>query len=231
MFKTMRFILGIFTLIGLAMMLLGGYLAYKNSEIEKNGVITTGRIVDLEESRAENSRTYCPVVEYTVDNDVYTLTSSFCSSGYANSVDDTVDVIYLPTNPNDATIYSFDAFYGSAIAIFVMGFIPALIGFLVRLFMSRKNKLGQRLLREGVPVEAKISQVILNTQLKINGRSPHRVIAQRYDTAKNSMVHYYSENLDFDPEPYIQQETVTVYLDKKKPKKYYMDIHSILEME
>lgn len=39
MFKTVRFILGIFTLIGLAMMILGGYLAYKNSEIEKNGVI------------------------------------------------------------------------------------------------------------------------------------------------------------------------------------------------
>lgn len=57
MFKTVRFILGIFTLIGLAMMILGGYLAYKNSEIEKNGVITTGRIVDLEESRAENVNT------------------------------------------------------------------------------------------------------------------------------------------------------------------------------
>ena len=105
-----------------------------------------------------------------------------------------------------------------------MGAVFALVGTLPLIIMYLRNKSGQRLLREGMPVKARFSEVILNTTININGRSPFQIVAQMHDTAANTVKLYYSHNIAFYPSPFINQEFVTVYVDKKNPDKYYMDI-------
>lgn len=224
MFTKARIILGIFAVIGLLMLMGGSYFYLSGYSQEKSGIVVTGQIIDLSVHRSDDGASYCPVVKYTDGQEEYVMESSYCSSGYRNALGDDIDVIYQPGNPDNAVIHSFGGLYGGAVILLGMGAVFALVGTLPLIIMYLRSKSGQRLLREGMPVKARFSEVILNTTININGRSPFQIVAQMHDTAANTVKLYYSHNIAFDPSPFIDQEFVTVYVDKKNPDKYYMDI-------
>ncbi|HGU9771693.1 TPA: DUF3592 domain-containing protein [Morganella morganii] len=224
MFTKARIILGIFAVIGLLMLMGGSYFYLSGYSQEKSGIVVTGQIIDLSVHRSDDGASYCPVVKYTDGQEEYVMESSYCSSGYRNALGDDIDVIYQPGNPDNAVIHSFGGLYGGAVILLGMGAVFALAGTLPLIIMYLRSKSGQRLLREGMPVKARFSEVILNTTININGRSPFQIVAQMHDTAANTVKLYYSHNIAFDPSPFINQEFVTVYVDKKNPDKYYMDI-------
>lgn len=224
MFTKARIILGIFAIIGLLMLMGGSYFYLSGYSQEKSGIVVTGQIIDLSVHRSDDGASYCPVVKYTDGQEEYVMESSYCSSGYRNALGDDIDVIYQPGNPDNAVIHSFGGLYGGAVILLGMGAVFALVGTLPLIIMYLRSKSGQRLLREGMPVKARFSEVILNTTININGRSPFQIVAQMHDTAANTVKLYYSHNIAFDPSPFINQEFVTVYVDKKNPDKYYMDI-------
>ncbi|HDU8582219.1 DUF3592 domain-containing protein [Morganella morganii] len=224
MFTKARIILGIFAVIGLLMLMGGSYFYLSGYSQEKSGIVVTGQIIDLSVHRSDDGASYCPVVKYTDGQEEYVMESSYCSSGYRNALGDDIDVIYQPGNPDNAVIHSFGGLYGGAVILLGMGAVFALVGTLPLIIMYLRSKSGQRLLREGMPVKARFSEVILNTTININGRSPFQIVAQMHDTAANTVKLYYSHNIAFDPSPFINQEFVTVYVDKKNPDKYYMDI-------
>ncbi|OQP27306.1 hypothetical protein B2H99_07420 [Morganella morganii] len=224
MFTKARIILGFFAVIGLLMLMGGSYFYLSGYSQEKSGIVVTGQIIDLSVHRSDDGTTYCPVVKYTDGQEEYVMESSYCSSGYRNAPGDDIDVIYQPGNPDNAVIHSFGGLYGGAVILLGMGAVFALVGTLPLIIMYLRSKSGQRLLREGMPVKARFSEVILNTTININGRSPFQIVAQMHDTAANTVKLYYSHNIAFDPSLFINQEFVTVYVDKKNPDKYYMDI-------
>ncbi|HHO3379572.1 TPA: DUF3592 domain-containing protein [Morganella morganii] len=224
MFTKARIILGIFAVIGLLMLMGGSYFYLSGYSQEKSGIVVTGQIIDLSVHRPDDGASYCPVVKYTDGQEEYVMESSYCSSGYHNALGDDIDVIYQPGNPDNAVIHSFGGLYGGAVILLGMGAVFALAGTLPLIIMYLRSKSGQRLLREGMPVKARFSEVILNTTININGRSPFQIVAQMHDTAANTVKLYYSHNIAFDPSPFINQEFVTVYVDTKNPDKYYMDI-------
>ncbi|HGH5990762.1 DUF3592 domain-containing protein [Morganella morganii] len=224
MFTKARIILGIFAVIGLLMLMGGSYFYLSGYSQEKSGIVVTGQIIDLSVHRSDDGASYCPVVKYTDGQEEYVMESSYCSSGYRNALGDDIDVIYQPGSPDNAVIHAFGGLYGGAVILLGMGAVFALVGTLPLIIMYLRSKSGQRLLREGMPVKARFSEVILNTTININGRSPFQIVAQMHDTAANTVKLYYSHNIAFDPSPFINQEFVTVYVDKKNPDKYYMDI-------
>ncbi|HCU1241262.1 TPA: DUF3592 domain-containing protein [Morganella morganii] len=224
MFTKARIISGVFAVIGLLMLMGGSYFYLSGYSQEKSGIVVTGQIIDLSVHRSDDGASYCPVVKYTDGQEEYVMESSYCSSGYHNAPGDDIDVIYQPGNPDNAVIHSFGGLYGGAVILLGMGAVFALAGTLPLIIMYLRSKSGQRLLREGMPVKARFSEVILNTTININGRSPFQIVAQMHDTAANTVKLYYSHNIAFDPSPFINQEFVTVYVDTKNPDKYYMDI-------
>ncbi|MEY1424764.1 DUF3592 domain-containing protein [Morganella morganii] len=224
MFTKARIISGIFAVIGLLMLMGGSYFYLSGYSQEKSGIVVTGQIIDLSVHRSDDGASYCPVVKYTDGQEEYVMESSYCSSGYRNALGDDIDVIYQPGSPDNAVIHAFGGLYGGAVILLGMGAVFALVGTLPLIIMYLRSKSGQRLLREGMPVKARFSEVILNTTININGRSPFQIVAQMHDTAANTVKLYYSHNIAFDPSPFINQEFVTVYVDKKNPDKYYMDI-------
>ncbi|HGY2267258.1 DUF3592 domain-containing protein [Morganella morganii] len=223
MFTKARIVLGIFAVVGLLMLMGGSYFYLSGYSQEKNGIVVSGQIIDLSVHRSDNGTSYCPVVKYTDGQDEYVMKSSYCSSGYRNALGDDIDVIYPPGSPDHAVIHSFGGLYGGAVVLLGMGAVFALGGTLPLAVMYLRGKSGQRLLREGMPVNARFTDVIMNTMISINGRSPFQIVAQGYNSADNTVKLYYSHNLAFDPAPFIHQEFITVYVDQKNPDKYYMD--------
>jgi hypothetical protein len=120
----------------------GAYAAYTGWQLQTNGITTPGTVVRLnEQSDAEGGCcTYVPVVDFNVNDQVYTFEGDNASNPPAYRVGDQVRVRYDPTNPNTAQIDSFFERW-----IFPIIIIPAMIlaAAILNFFMIRSWRRGE----------------------------------------------------------------------------------------
>ena len=83
----------------------------------------------------------------------------------------------------------------------------------------------------GNAIQTDFQGVERNTSLEVNGKNPWRVTSQWLDPASNKLRVFHSENLWFDPTQFVKAKTVTVLLDPKNPKRYYMDVSFLPELD
>jgi hypothetical protein len=84
---------------------------------------------------------------------------------------------------------------------------------------------NEALLRQhGHLVHADFQQVEINVALEVNGANPFRIIAQWHDEKNNQLYIFKSANLWFDPTRFIQDRTISVYVDLGKPSRYHVDL-------
>ncbi|MEQ4675082.1 DUF3592 domain-containing protein [Providencia vermicola] len=231
--KKYRFIFPIFLVIGLLFLVGTAFALYSGMDMAKNGIKTTGIVTDLDISVSEDkSKTYFPIIEFTtLENQQIEFRSSMGSSSYRNSIGQSIDVLYNPANPQDAIIDSLFGVYGLSIILGIFGGVFTLIGGIPVMLGITNKKKSTRLLREGTPIQVKITGVEENTMIQVNRRSPYQIIADVHDKDTNTIKRYKSENIYFDPSPYIDRENVTIYLDRSNANKYYMDIRFLPELK
>ena len=120
----------------------GVYAAYTGWQLQTNGVTTPGTVVRLnEQSDAEGGCcTYVPVVDFEVNDQVYTFEGDNASDPPAYQVGEQVNVRYDPLNPNTAQIDSFFERW-----IFPILIIPAMIlaAAILNFFMIRSWRRGE----------------------------------------------------------------------------------------
>ena len=120
----------------------GVYAAYIGWQLQTNGVTTPGTVVRLNEhSDAEGGCcTYVPVVDFKVNDQVYTFEGDNASDPPAYQVGEQVNVRYDPTNPNTAQIDSFFERW-----IFPILIIPAMVlaAAILNFFMIRAWRRGE----------------------------------------------------------------------------------------
>ncbi|HUF00182.1 MAG TPA: DUF3592 domain-containing protein [Anaerolineales bacterium] len=120
----------------------GAYAAYIGWQLQTHGVTTPGTVVRLnEQSDAESGCcTYVPVIDFKVNDQIYTFEGDNASYPPAYEVGEQVDVRYDPTNPNTAQIDSyFERWIFPVIIIPAMIFAAALLNF----FMIRAWRRGE----------------------------------------------------------------------------------------
>lgn len=224
--KQLKLVLPIFIVVGIAL-LIGSIFLWKSSlEFTSNGIKTTGTIIDLDVGDSDGGRAFYPIIVFNTleDNSAVMFRSSYGSSSFSNDIGNSIDIIYPKDNPKSAVINSAFGLYGSGIFISGFGVLFLLAGIIPLIIMKISKNKGTRLIREGSPITIKISEVIINDSISVNGSNPFQIIADKLDKATNSITRYKSKNIFFDPTPYLTDENVTVYIDKNNPKKYYMDI-------
>ena len=86
----------------------GVYAAYTGWQLQTNGVTTTGMVVRLDERSSGEGGccTYVPVVDFQVQDQVYTFEGDNASYPPAYDVGEEVKVRYDPSNPDRAQIDS-----------------------------------------------------------------------------------------------------------------------------
>lgn len=81
-----------------------------------------------------------------------------------------------------------------------------------------------RLLREGVPLVARINRVDQNTSIRINGRSPYVIYCSATDPKTNARLDFASHNIWPNPlYALADKQEITVYLDPKDATRYVVD--------
>ena len=187
---------------------------------------TQGTVVALlpRYSSNDSSPTYAPVVRFNDGSHDIQFTSPSSSNPPSYNIGATVPILYQESNPYNAKIDSFFSLWGGSLIIGILGGIFLLIGGCLIYVPLRRARADDRLVHEGMPVQAQFQSVQFVSNISINGRSPYRVLAQWQDP-KTSRIHVFaSHNLWFDPTNYISQKEIRVFIERGNPKSYYVDL-------
>jgi hypothetical protein len=193
----------------------------------------SGTVVELLEVRDnEGSSKWKPVVAFTDDKGHKTrFTDSVSSRPAAYDVGEAVTVLYLPGEPGEAHIKGFSSLWLGTTILGGLGVIFAGIGAGIVFATHAGEKKKHYLLAYGNAVETEVQGVDRNTSVEINGQNPWRISSQWLDPKTNVIRIFHSENLWFDPSSYMKRKKVMVLLDPNNPKRYYMDISFLPEIE
>lgn len=229
--KVIAIVKYVFILIGIGM-LAGAFLIYKStSSFLAEAAKAEGTVVELAQSRSSDSTTYRPVVQFTSQNgQAIEFVSSIGSNPPSYSKGQKVEVLYHPTDPQNAKISGFFPLWGSSVFLGGMGGVFFLIGAGIILAGTLKSRKDEYLKKNGTPIETEYQSVELNTALSVNGRHPFRVLTQWQNPSTSELHIFKSNDMWFDPSSYIKSKKITVFIEKGNPKKYYVDLSFLPEL-
>ncbi|MCP1315815.1 MULTISPECIES: DUF3592 domain-containing protein [unclassified Halomonas] len=220
--KLMRIV---FILVGAALLVLAVSLFQQSRAFHAKADSTEGRVVELVESRSQDSTTYRPVVTFTTDDGTRVqFTSREGSNPPRYAPGERVEVLFDPDNPRNARL---DGLFDTIGAWMIVGGIGAvfLAGAVGSLLFSRFTASQNARLREqGLRLETTYQGVERNTGLSVNGRHPYRVTSQWLNPESLEVHVFKSENLWYDPSSYLETDTIPVFIEQGNPRKYHMDL-------
>jgi len=207
-------------------MLVGAFFLYKGTQaFLVDAIVTEGQVVDLVESRSNDSSTYAPVVEFkTFNGSVIEFLSSNGSNPPSYDVGEIIDVLYLESEPKSARINSYMSLWGGATILAGLGTVFFSIGFIILLIGILNSRKIKYLKEHGVKINTKLQSIEINSSLKVNNRSPYNIYTQWENPASSKLHVFKSENIWFDPSEHINGDDITVLIEKDNPEKYYVDI-------
>lgn len=232
-FKVKQGVFILFLVIGLLLSLGAGYSVYDVKQFKKSAILTQGTVIQLIENidNKNNSKTFTPVIHYkTVKGDEFTMTSSVSSNPPAYSIGETVSIFYKGNNPQEARIDGFLSNWLLTLILGTIGLVFFLIGSIPLILSSRAKSNAAYLKQHGIKLKALYSSVEHNTSLTVNGRSPFRIVCQWQNPSDNKLFIFRSENVWFNPEPYIDRQHIDVYVKPANYKKYVVDVSFLPEL-
>lgn len=131
--------------------------------------------------------------------------------------------IFLATffwNMGNATLLFRCIFGGIGLTFFVVGVIC------LKYDIKRRKRINA-VIASGRYVMAEISDISRCYSVSVNGYHPYVIFCQYQDISMNLHV-FKSRYLMYNPEPYLKDNMVRVYVDEEDYKYYYVDIDEIL---
>lgn len=221
---TINLLRTIFLIVGLGVLAGSVYNTLQTKDFLSSAVHAEGEVVDLIARRSDNSTTYAPKVSfYTANKQRLSFTSSSSSSPAAYSRGEKVTVLYSPNNPSNAKIDSFFSLWGASLIMGVLGVVFSAVGGGIWINQIRNKRKIEWLKVHGQPLITEFQSVQRNTSLKVNGKSPWVIHSQWSDSRENKVYTFKSDNLWFNPESFIQDQQITVLIDRENKKRYHLD--------
>jgi hypothetical protein len=226
-FKIFLLVLGFVPLLIACIMFPGNLQFTVNAERTEGQVVSMSRMRNIRMIRktASGGRTLRPVVAFeTQDGREITFISSFGSNPPKYSPGDTVSVLYLPDNPEEAEINDFFAIWGHIIIPSIMGSVIfgfALIILLVPYFADKKEA---KFRENGLRVSAEVSGIECNENMAVLNSHPYVIRAFWNNPETGEEYLFTSRKIWFDPKEFIEDGKVTVFIDKSDRSKYCMDL-------
>lgn len=235
--KIIKIVLIVFFILGILLLLGSLFMTYQQLNFVHQAQTTLAVVVDnkissSKDSNGKQSVTYCPIFQFSeAGGQRYSIRSHTCSRPARYAIGERVEVLYRPDDPNEARLNNFGSLYLAPLILAILGGLFTLVGVVVFTLNHLRNKRKNQLLQTGRRIEALISDMSLNTVIRVNGRSPFIIYAQWCDPLANSGLYQFkSDAIWFDPSPFIKEKTISVYIDEKNPKRYYVDIRFLPKM-
>lgn len=166
----------------------------------------------------------CPLVEFTTaSGEQARFVGEVCSnSGY--DVGEGVALMYDPVDPENAHIDGFLQNWFISLIFGFFGVFFTLIGLVFLLpdtFAERRRK---RLMQQGQAVQARFVEVRRNEYSTLNGVAAWQLVGQWQNPDSGAVHLFYSDDLWFDPLPFMKGDALRVLIDPKDSRRYSVDV-------
>jgi len=231
MLKTVKFAFFIAFSIGALLTIGAGYSLIKQAVFVANAIVTEGSITDMVKTRAVDSETgevsyyYLPIIEF---NDLNDKPRKFKSNDsgklYGYGKGSNVSVIYSPQNPDDAEVNNFFALWGVRLILFGFACFFTLIFMLFLAALYAENLLYRYLKKHGIAIKTDFESIKVNREAYSDGTPCYQIFSQWQNPKDAKTYHFASRYLQQDPRDYVPDQPITVYVSRKNPKRYSMDV-------
>ncbi|MGE8358481.1 DUF3592 domain-containing protein [Pseudomonas sp.] len=206
-----------FPAVGIVFLTAAAVLQVHRWNEEQRMLPTSGTVVELLGRRG------CPLVEFsTPSGERASFVGEVCSnSGY--DVGERVALMYDPLEPGNAHI---DGFLQNWFISLIFGFFGVFftgIGLAFVLPNTFAERRRQRLMKEGQAVQARFIEVRRNEFSTLNGVAAWQLVGQWQNPDSGAVHLFYSDDLWFDPLPFIKSQTLRVLIDPKDSRRYSVD--------
>lgn len=165
----------------------------------------------------------CPSVTFVAhQGEPVTFSGQVCSQpGY--EIGESVELLYDPSEPRKVHIDSFtqnwfvSLILGSFGSIFLLGSLVFVVP--EALAGRRRSRLETR----GQAVQARLVEVRRNPLSTRNNVPAWQLVCQWQNPSSGAVHLFYSEDLWFDPQPFVQRESLQVRIDPKNLRRYSVD--------
>ncbi len=137
-----------------------------------------------------------------------------------------IKVIYPDGKPELAEIKTFGAQWFMPLFFSAFALIFGGIGYGGRYFFRPSVDLKNELvtLGKGRQLSLPITRIERDSTYSVNGLNPWVIVAEFHEKTNNVLYQFRSEHIWVDPTPFAEGKEVTIYVDPKDFKKYYVDV-------
>lgn len=216
---------GIFATIGVVFVAIAGWSYQSDRSFAARGARAQGTVIEMAGSGGSDGYTYSPVVEFVdARGRRHVFTSTVSSNPPRYSRGETVEVIYAPDSPDRAMIDGFLDRFLLPLIFGGLGTLFAAIGFGLLAFWHRGRQIAGRLRASGLPIPARVTECYRDTGVRVNGRSPWRVVCQATHPADGKVRSFRSGPVWADPTSVLAGKEVRVFVDPARPGPYLVDL-------
>lgn len=216
----------IFFVLGLVLMIVGSIKHIDRNRFMETAETTQATISEIEEDvyyrKGRRRIRHYAWASYTIDGNYYNRKlDHYSSSMYVGA---RIWLYYDPANPSDVRTGSNSA----EIILFGIGGVFVIIGAVFLIIVVGKRTKKKNLKLNGEVLTGTIRDVVLNRHVRINGRHPFKAEVEVKNPFDGETYLYSSDNISDDISPFIGSQ-VTVYVDKNKKSRYYVDMDELME--
>lgn len=213
-----------FILFGLLFFCAGGGFAWHTWQLLARGTPVDAEVVELVRHRSsKGSVTYAPVFRYRYNQESYTEESNHSSKPAAFAVGEQVVLTLDPADPRDFISDNWSERWMLPLIFGLFGLFFAGIGVGSLWWAARRRQQIAQLAQNGERLSGQVVSVERNRRLKVNRRSPWRVVAEARHPATGQLFTFTSDNLWSEPSVQVN-DTVEVHVDRRNPNLYYVVI-------
>ena len=217
---------GVFAALGVAFLAGAGWSYLADRSFAAAGAHAQGTVIEMVGGRdSDGDYSYKPVVEFRdADGRRHVFTSNVSSSPPQHAAGERVQVIYAPATPDEAVIDSFLDRFLLPLILGGLGTVFAAIGFGLLFARLRGRRIAAELRASGLPIQAKVVECYCDTSVRVNGRSPWRVVCQATHPATGKLQSFKSEAIWIDPRAQLAGKDVRVLVDPARPTRHLIDL-------
>lgn len=202
-------------------LIIGGItFAIYNYVLSTNAITKTAIVTEIKYGSSNIA-----TVQYTVEGKTYTATKKVGNA----TVNDEIKITYDKRNPSK--LINNEYYYYIAIAMFIVGLIIFKLLGLKGISNLKKNKKITKLKKEGIQIEADLTEILINNQAaSIAGSFPYRIRAKYLNPSDNREYFFESPDYYININKLVENQTrnkVKIYLNKNNTNEYYIDLSSL----
>ncbi|MFF7065853.1 DUF3592 domain-containing protein [Pseudomonas sp. NPDC008258] len=213
-------------LVGLGLLLVGASHYMKTKDFLTHSTTTTGRVIALESSdTGDQVKLRVRFLDHT--SSAVEFTSSVSNSS-AYAMGDHVELVFLKNDSQVAKLKDFKHLWENVVDPLALGSLFTLIGWLMvrkrRRSLSSPYDFQQCSEEVEEEVEADIYHLVCDHRITVDGQHPFVVICHWRDPKTNQLHELISDEIYFNPAPYLAEDTVRAVINHRDPNKSYLDL-------